>query len=166
MEVNEQGREAARETGRRATRPAQGSAMGVADAQLLLEFDALCVWTPVDRVIVRRKTTHLARERRGVFVEVAELQTYIYIYIYIYLNLNTHVYMKSDRYCGYYLHLVPECVRSRGTQKMCDKEKKKDDAGGKCDAACGDASCAGKRSAESSRKPPNTKTKSTKGLCP
>ena len=64
MEVDDNGREAARETRRRATRRAQGSVMGVDHAHLLLEFDVVYVWTPVDRVIVKRKTTFWAREGR------------------------------------------------------------------------------------------------------
>ena len=53
MELDELGREAAPET-RRATRPAQGSAMGLDHGQSLPEFDAVCAWTPKDRVIVKR----------------------------------------------------------------------------------------------------------------
>ena len=66
MEVDEQRREAALGTGRRATRPAQGSAKGMDHAQSLPEFDAVYAWTPRDRVIVKRMITHLA----DVFVEV------------------------------------------------------------------------------------------------
>ena len=59
MVVDEQRREAASANSIRAARPAQGSAMEIDHAQLLLEFDAIYAWTPRDRVIVKR-TTYLA----------------------------------------------------------------------------------------------------------
>ena len=46
-------------------------------AQLLLEFDTVYAWTSRDRVIVKRMTTYLARERQNVFVEMEELEKYI-----------------------------------------------------------------------------------------
>ena len=47
-------------------------------AQLLTDFDAVHAWTLRDRVIVKRMTTYLARERQNVFVEMEELEN-IYI---------------------------------------------------------------------------------------
>ena len=62
MEVDEQRREAAPETRRRATRPAQGSAMAIDGPSLLPESDAVHLWTPRDRVTLERMITNLARE--------------------------------------------------------------------------------------------------------
>ena len=44
-------------------------------AQLLLEFDAVYVWTLTGRVIIERMTTYLAIQRQNVFVEMEELET-------------------------------------------------------------------------------------------
>ena len=77
MEVDEQRREAALETRRRATRPAQGSAMALDGARSFPEFDTVDVWRPRDRVIIERMITYLARKRQNVFVEVEVLDTYI-----------------------------------------------------------------------------------------
>ena len=76
MEVDEQRREAAPETRRRATRPPQESAMEIDGARLFPEFDAIYAWTPKVRVIVERTTTCIARERRIVVVEEEKLETY------------------------------------------------------------------------------------------
>ena len=69
INVDEQGREAAPESRRRATRLAQGLAKEIDGARLLLEFDA---YHPSRaRVIVKRMITYLARERQN-----EELETY------------------------------------------------------------------------------------------
>ena len=82
-------REAASATRRSATRSPQWStrpdpsqetereetAVGMDHAQLLPEFDAVYVWKPRDRVIVKRMITYLARERQNVFVEEEKSET-------------------------------------------------------------------------------------------
>ena len=57
VKVDEQRRDAALETRRRATRSAQWSAVGMDHAQLLPECDAVCARTPRDRVVVMQMTT-------------------------------------------------------------------------------------------------------------
>ena len=45
--------------------------------ELLPEFDVVCARTSRDRVIIKRMTAHLARERENVFVEMEELEKFI-----------------------------------------------------------------------------------------
>ena len=73
-------REQASATRRRATGRAQWSATGMDHAQLLPKFDAVYAWTPRVRVIVKRMTAYLARERQHVFVELEELEKHIGYY--------------------------------------------------------------------------------------
>ena len=48
-----------------------------ADHLVLPEFDAVYAWTSRDRVIIRRMTAYLVRERQIVFVEMKEMEKHI-----------------------------------------------------------------------------------------
>ena len=43
-------------------------------AQLLPKFDAVYAWTSRDRVIIKRMTAYLAREKQNIFVEMKEME--------------------------------------------------------------------------------------------
>ena len=86
MKVHKQGREAAPETRRSATRPAQRSAMGRDHLELLPESDAVYLRAPRDRWIVKPMISYLPWKKQNVFAEEEELETCIYIYVCIYEN--------------------------------------------------------------------------------
>ena len=48
--------------------------MEIDGAQLLPKFDAVYAWTSRDRVIIKRMTAYLAREKQNIFVEMKEME--------------------------------------------------------------------------------------------
>ena len=84
-------------------------------------FDAVYAWTSRDRVIIKKMTAYLARERQDVFVEMEEMEK--------------HMLSPADTE-GNIGVLAWGACEHQGRRRLVAVEREEDDAGGNCETVC------------------------------